>query len=113
MKVICDTHGELDKLHFSGYGLGHQSPVDASELDLEGITFVLDIPEDRDEIRSDDISTCDDHKKYLSKFANIYEQVADAINVIIYCNDVHIEGRCPNDPSNDRITDCHVQLSEE
>lgn len=112
MKVICDTHGELDKLHFSGYGLGHESAVKPSESDLDGITFVLDIPESRDEIKPDDISTYDDHKRYLSKFANIYEQVADAINVIIYYNNISIEGSCPNDPSNGGISDCHVQLSE-
>lgn len=113
MDINCDTHGILDELHFSGYGLGHNSAVDPSELDLEGVIFVLDIPEDRDEVKPDDISTLDEsNEKYISKFTNIYKQVADAINIIIYNSQISIEGRCPSDPSDSRISDCHVQLLE-
>lgn len=113
MKVICDTHGELDELHFSGYGLGHNSAVNASELDLEGVMFVLDIPENRDKIKSDDISTEDKiNEKHLSKFDDIYEQVANAINTIVYNNQISIEARCPSDPSNSRLNDCQIELSE-
>lgn len=50
-------------------------------------------------------------KRVQDEFANIYEQVSNAINVIICYNDIYIEGDCSNDP-NDGISDCHVQLLE-
>ena len=79
VKVECSKHGELEEVHFTGYSLGHDSEVMASELDLEGITFVLTVP-DGDEVTDEDVDTVRNNERYLSKFADVCEDIAEAIN---------------------------------
>ena len=95
MKVECSEHGELEVVHFSGYSLGHDSEVKSSELDLEGITFVLTVP-DGDEVTVEDVDTVRNNERYLSKFADVYGDVAKAINGHIERDSFREEASCPH-----------------
>lgn len=111
MDIVCDKHGDLDELYFSGYNIGHSTLVDPTETDLEGITFVLKIPKNTNNINKNDITTLTNRTdEYVSKYNKIYVQVAKVINSIIENDNIPDESKCPHGSENSLEKSCYPKI---
>lgn len=79
MKFTCEDHGEIDAIEADGYGLGHERQLKANELDLEGVMFTIHAPDDGEELTAAHVEPEQGAEDYLEKFADIYEEIAAAI----------------------------------
>jgi hypothetical protein len=102
MEFQCLEHGKVDEFELSGYGIAHEPQVKAHEKDFEGITFVVESPENG-KVTPDNIKA-PSAESYLEKFAGWRSDVAEVVQNFYETGRGVEDLECPYDHTSMSIT---------